>query len=95
MSVSQDGMKNIIITVVLLAEDVGKVNVGLIIYGKIKPSNIFFGGNMFDNRTGLDELFADIETEKSGKTVEEYLDWVSNNNPEIDWGEDVGKEIIE
>ena len=45
MSVSQDGMKNIIITVVLLAEDVGKVNVGLIIYGKIKPSNIFFGGN--------------------------------------------------
>ena len=40
-------------------------------------------------------LFADIETEKSGKTVEEYLDWVSNNNPEIDWGEDVGKEIIE
>ena len=50
-----------------------------------------------DFRTDLYALFSDIPQIASDHkmTPEEYIEWVKKNNPEFDWGEDVGNEIID
>lgn len=41
-------------------------------------------------------IWAEIEKEahKKNMTMDEYVVWLRKNNPEIDWGDSVGEEII-
>ena len=53
--------------------------------------------NLDEFRTDLYALFSGIPQSAADHkmTPEEYIEWVKNNNPEVDWGVDVGNEIIE